>query len=123
MKVDPIKRCEKCGVLITRNRFTTGRLEDRTIFLKRKFCSKKCQNLAQIKKGTTNKQTMMERARKFKKDKCHYCGNRDRLHIHHIDKNILNNSEDNLMTLCVTCHNRIHATVTNFKIKTDLINN
>jgi hypothetical protein len=77
--------------------------------LRRKYCGLKCQAAAQVKPGATHKQTMMSRARKHKSESCESCGAVSRLHIHHCDHNIQNNSPENLATLCVLCHNRLHA--------------
>ena len=35
-------------------------------------------------------------------------GKRKSLHIHHIDKNRENNSDSNLITLCPSCHSKLH---------------
>jgi 5-methylcytosine-specific restriction endonuclease McrA len=40
---------------------------------------------------------------------CCICSKDKRLHIHHKDSNIKNNSIDNLMTVCVLCHKAIHS--------------
>lgn len=54
-----------------------------------------------------------EAYREKKKNKCEECGidlNNDRyyLEVHHIDKNRLNNKEENLKSLCVLCHSKKH---------------
>jgi hypothetical protein len=41
--------------------------------------------------------------------KCLLCGDSNKLHIHHIDKNRRNNSDKNLMTLCNQCHESQHG--------------
>ena len=41
---------------------------------------------------------------RFKKDACEACGETQRLTIHHIDRNTLNNTENNLITCCRKCH-------------------
>lgn len=48
-------------------------------------------------------------------NECQICGNKNNLEIHHIDgkgiqfpKNKKNNNPDNLITLCHSCHSRIH---------------
>lgn len=38
---------------------------------------------------------------------------REKLHIHHLDKNRNNNKEFNLYTLCAKCHSYIHGRSTN----------
>jgi hypothetical protein len=42
--VDKQKTCQRCGDVLTRKRYGGGRLEDKTIFEKRKFCSISCAN-------------------------------------------------------------------------------
>ena len=40
---------------------------------------------------------------------CRLCRQRyKRLHIHHIDENHRNNTIDNLVSLCVKCHKKLH---------------
>lgn len=45
---------------------------------------------------------------KRKGDHCSICGTNENLEVHHIDKNHNNNVPDNLMTLCSSCHQRVH---------------
>jgi 5-methylcytosine-specific restriction endonuclease McrA len=42
--------------------------------------------------------------------KCRYCGNRERLHPHHIKfkSQGRKDSLDNLITLCYNCHRKVH---------------
>lgn len=108
-KTDPERTCGWCGAPLVRKRFSTGRLEDRGRFLARKFCDTECQRAAQIDPGSTNRQTMYSRSRKFLKAKCERCDSTDRLHVHHKDADITNNDPSNLETLCVVCHNRHHS--------------
>jgi hypothetical protein len=108
IKDDPRKNCAWCDKPLTRKRFSTGRLEDRGRFLKRKFCDKECQRNAQVNPTTTNKQTMLARSAKFRKAACERCGVTERLHVHHRDQDRTNNDPSNLETLCVLCHNRHH---------------
>lgn len=35
---------------------------------------------------------------------CLHCGRTRKLHVHHIDANRLNNTDENLLVLCETCH-------------------
>jgi hypothetical protein len=42
-------------------------------------------------------------------NKCKTCGSSEKLHVHHIDKNRKNNQVDNLITLCQSCHAKIHS--------------
>lgn len=43
------------------------------------------------------------------KNKCLRCGSEERLEIHHIDENPANNSINNLIILCRTCHRPFHT--------------
>lgn len=47
---------------------------------------------------------------KHKKSYCELCGNTDinSLEVHHIDENHFNNVPSNLITLCESCHQRVH---------------
>lgn len=109
IKTDPIRMCAWCGAELKRKRFSTGRLEDRGRFLKRQYCDTECQRLAQIDPAASNRQTMYSRSAKYRKTSCERCGATERLHVHHIDKDITNNVPANLLTLCAACHNRLHA--------------
>ena len=44
------------------------------------------------------------KCRKLIKDCCEICGAKDRLEIHHKDKNKKNSSAENIITLCRKCH-------------------
>ncbi|MHA1852529.1 MAG: HNH endonuclease signature motif containing protein [Candidatus Heimdallarchaeaceae archaeon] len=39
---------------------------------------------------------------------CYFCNKKTFINIHHIDGNKENNSIDNLIVLCRSCHNKIH---------------
>lgn len=108
-KPDPEKYCLLCGTRLFRKRFISGHLEDMGRFFVRKTCCKECQIKMQIKENAQHKQTMFSRARKHKKDHCEQCGSVSNLHIHHKDKNITNNSKENLVTLCRKCHDSLHV--------------
>lgn len=41
--------------------------------------------------------------------RCQTCGSPNRLHVHHIDTDKLNNDQGNLITLCNSCHSQVHA--------------
>ena len=40
---------------------------------------------------------------------CIVCKAKDRPHIHHINRDPFNTCKENCLTLCVKCHNRVHA--------------
>lgn len=104
-KPDPYRECEMCGKPLIRKRFASGRLEDRTAFLKRRHCSRTC--------GNSRKEIQLDshrwRARQITpKDSCEGCGTSERLHVHHHDRNPANNDPTNLAVLCASCHLTLH---------------
>ncbi|MDD1706136.1 MAG: HNH endonuclease [Methanoregulaceae archaeon] len=40
---------------------------------------------------------------------CRICGSKERLQVHHIDQDFTCDDPSNLMSLCETCHARIHS--------------
>lgn len=102
-KADPVKNCRSCGRTLARRRLTSGRLEDRSVFLRRKYCDRACMAKAQLSDNPSA--TYM---RKFRKEFCENCGSRSQLGVHHKDEDRTNNSPANLQTLCATCHTRHH---------------
>lgn len=70
-----------------------------------------------VKKGYTRKGVLHNRYKngaslykKSLKDACEFCDTqRVNLCVHHIDENRANNVEDNLITLCRSCHVLVHA--------------
>lgn len=46
---------------------------------------------------------------KYCKDSCEICGSTEELDVHHIDENRKNNYPINLITLCKSCHARVHS--------------
>ena len=103
-KDDPIKFCRVCGAQLHRKRFDSGRLEDRSVFLRRQACSQSCAN----SRGVVSKDALHWRARKHRKAACEDCGVQTALHVHHIDKDVTNNDPTNLRTLCASCHLTMH---------------
>jgi 5-methylcytosine-specific restriction endonuclease McrA len=103
-KVDPPRTCQTCGQPMFRKRFASGRLEDRTAYLKRQTCSLSCGNTRQeVTKGAHH-----IRARKHIAAACQDCATTIKLHVHHIDRNPSNNDPANLLTLCSSCHLKLH---------------
>lgn len=100
------KICETCGNVIPRKRFN-GRLEDFTLYNRRKHCSQRCFGEARRKENPGDS-ALHKRALAFRKDSCEMCGTSDSLAVHHLDKNPANNRTENLMTLCGRCHTMLH---------------
>lgn len=102
-----IKHCEQCSALMTRVRFN-GRLEDFSVFQRRKFCNQDCMAKAMLK-ADPKRQAYAVRARKAAlKSACEACGTTSKLAIHHEDRNWRNNKPENLKTLCGSCHTSLH---------------
>lgn len=61
--------------------------------------------------------------RKENMKECYFCGSKENLCRHHIDKNRSNNTKDNLMVVCRSCHAKLHGLITNItsRSKTSLI--
>ena len=103
-KDTPTKICKKCGKPFNRRTFS-GRLEDYTRYMSREYCSKSCSYVRPPIRTRTGFQHI---ARKHRKNSCENCGNTEHLQIHHKDENWKNNSLDNLVTLCPSCHMKLH---------------
>lgn len=104
-KLDPVKNCIVCGAQLARKRFASGRLEDRSVFLRRTHCSQECANTKELVQVETHRW----RARKSKAAECTECRTAEgRLDVHHIDRNPANNDPSNLVTLCASCHLKLH---------------
>ncbi len=104
----PMKHCKHCGAILTRKRFN-GRLEDRSAFMRRKYCDRKCMAAAMEGKiKVLNARNSRKQATKTRSKSCAHCGSGSRLQVHHRDGNPLNNEPSNLVTLCASCHMRLH---------------
>lgn len=99
------KFCECCGSVMHRKRFGE-RLEDLSVFKKRRFCSLTCANT----RTDLTKHGYSWRARKHLKKKCEACGYAKVLQAHHIDQDKANNEPENIQTLCKHCHDFWHTT-------------
>lgn len=105
-KPDPERYCASCGKLMARKKFNTN-WEDRTRFLLRKYCDRKCMAKGQMKAVLTRSGYLV-RARVHLKSRCERCGTTQKLSVHHIDRDWSNNDTSNLQTLCTSCHTSLH---------------
>jgi 5-methylcytosine-specific restriction endonuclease McrA len=115
-KEDPEKYCAFCGQRMHRARFDSGRLEDMSAFMRRKYCSRECMRKGFIKIGHTNQEYRPAHASAYhiayqilgREKRCEICGSSRNIDVHHIDHDYRNNTIDNIMILCRRCHIKIH---------------
>jgi hypothetical protein len=105
-KPDPVKHCAACGEQLIRKRFN-GRLEDRTRFLARIYCDERCMADG-MRQDIVSLAGNRARAKKLRGRACEECGAIEGLHTHHRDEDPSNNVEENIATLCGSCHLRWH---------------
>ena len=103
---DPEKYCQFCEKRLERKTIN-GRLEDYAIFLSRKYCDVLCMAKG-MKKAKVGASRCHQIAKKFKKVNCEQCQGETDLAVHHKDGDIYNNVPANLMTLCASCHMKLH---------------
>ena len=60
-------------------------------------------------KSYKRRPSAMCRYQRYKTSVCAFCGAGDQLEVHHIDKNRKNDDPCNLITVCESCHQRIHS--------------
>lgn len=101
------RQCETCSKLLERRRNDAGRLEGFRDFMRRRFCSLSCANSRP--KGGSSRKASHYHARKLRDKVCEACGTTKRLQAHHVDENWMNNTPENVQTLCVFCHAFWHA--------------
>lgn len=98
------KPCAVCGTPMSRKR-SGERLEDLSVFTKRRFCSLSCANTRTV----LTAHGYSWRARKHLKPSCEACGSARSLEAHHVDQEKSNNQPENIQTLCSPCHDFWHA--------------
>lgn len=111
----PEHHCVYCGKKMER-RCVNGKLEDLSVFKRRKYCSKECMRKAFVKtngdgqlSGPAHHSARMIMYLINGKEKvCEVCGSNKNVDVHHKDRNPNNNAESNLMLVCRSCHNKIH---------------
>lgn len=105
-KSGPEIPCKACGKTLSRKRIN-GRMEDFTVFLRRKYCDRACMARA-MTKTDPSRSAISKRTLKFRKEQCDVCHTIHQLGVHHVDQNPMNNDPSNLMTLCAHCHTTWH---------------
>ena len=105
-KPDPLKHCQQCGKRMNRKTIN-GRVEDMTVFRRRKYCNRRCMARAFIKIDPTLS-ALRKRVEGYKKGTCEVCAATQALSVHHMDENPENNRPSNLRTLCNSCHQIWH---------------
>jgi 5-methylcytosine-specific restriction endonuclease McrA len=109
---DTERYCQQCGKRLARKR-SNGTLEGNRQFNKRLYCDQTC--MANAYEGTIKNPTPKNSRRQSAKvvgevcATCATCGAVKQLHVHHIDLDPMNNDPQNLMTLCASCHHRLHG--------------
>lgn len=108
IKIDPVRYCAapNCTRVLVRKRYG-GRMEDRAIFLRRRFCGLACSALAH-RKEDASRSARLKRVAPLRKKKCERCGSTENLSTHHKDRDWQNDDPDNLETLCSKCHTSHH---------------
>lgn len=112
----PEKYCEICGKRMERRpRKCRDSITYETVgeFEKRRFCSNACsskfKSMQALKTpAPTAKQSRVRARNSVPKSACAICGKEGYTEVHHVDKNPMNNSPDNLVRLCKSCHAKQH---------------
>ena len=105
-KSEPKRYCQYCRKRLIR-KIMNGRLEDLAIFTRRKYCDVLCMAKGMVKEKVS-RSMYHKRAKRFLKNQCEKCQSVKQLSVHHSDGNITNNVPVNLMTLCASCHLKLH---------------
>lgn len=110
-QIKELKCCAYCGKLMERKRYTNGVLQSWNEYNRQKYCNRECMKKAFRKKPHkgTSWMTVHYHARNLLSNGCcEICGSNKNVDVHHKDGNPQNNSKDNLMRVCRSCHNKIH---------------
>ena len=115
------RKCETCFpkytcVVCRKDGISTGNHQ--------KYCSVKCSKLAKADFYYDGNYTKTQNR---DNNECRACGSTHRLTVHHIDysgkglkKGEANNSMDNLITLCDSCHQKLHVITNQTLVATHL---
>ena len=116
IKPDPEKYCAYCGKEMHRVRFESVRLEDLSAFSRRKYCNRECMRKAFVKVGQSKQTYRCAHLSAYrlayeilgKEKRCEICGSKRNIDVHHKDKNYRNNTAENIMIVCRSCHMKLH---------------
>ena len=110
----PVKYCQYCGKKLEPKILPSGYLESIYWFSRRKYCNAVCQSKARIKEPQELAQKTLSGARRKANvvcppSSCADCGKDCKTDVHHLDGNEFNNSPENLVRLCRSCHVARHT--------------
>lgn len=114
-KPTPEKYCEYCGKKLERKVYPSKK-EDLSVFKRRKYCDIECMKRAYVGKDARHQDysSAHHTSRKIayliegKEEKCELCGSTKNIDVHHKDGNYRNNSIENLIVVCRSCHMKLH---------------
>lgn len=111
-KPTPLKHCAYCAKKLERKPLPCGDLESLIHFNRRKYCDKVCMaNAFDAKPSKPDAGWMTghyHARRSIPPGPCKTCGKPDASDVHHKDGDYRNNSLDNLIRLCRSCHMKAH---------------
>lgn len=118
IKQTPEKYCAYCGVKMERKIYAS-KLEDFGAFMRRKYCCRDCmrKNFVKTNAAYQNNREAHASARKLvylideREKVCEICGSTKNIDVHHKDGDFHNNSKENLMLVCRSCHMKLHRPV------------
>ena len=100
------KTCETCS---TKFRICPSAIKDG----RGRFCSRNCYNTFCVGENSPHYKhgagVFKKMTRDSRGDTCTACKKVGKTEIHHIDGNMFNNVKSNYITLCRSCHSRIHS--------------
>ena len=113
-KETPLKYCHHCKKKLERRKLKRGDYESWKSFEKKKYCNRECMKKAFKEKPKKRQKDLSIRYSRAKAQRllpmslCEVCQKKPSKDVHHKDENPLNNSLNNLMRVCRSCHLKIH---------------
>ena len=118
-KETPLKHCAYCGKKLERKRLPNGDPECLINFKKRKFCNRICMAKdfdARPTRSIGKSPTRYHARKMVPKGSCSICGKKNARDVHHVDGDYTNNTPQNLIRICRTCHSLKHSKRSSCKI-------